>query len=103
MIVVDGKSNTSCFTSSGPAWRETMDRLAVNRWPSLREIRMPLLARTLGVTVEALIGEKSPPARRGPTPKLQQQVERLSRLPQAKQRVVVEMLEGFLDQAARTG
>jgi hypothetical protein len=27
----------------------------------------------------------------------------LSRLPQAKQRVVMEMLEGFLNQAARTG
>jgi transcriptional regulator with XRE-family HTH domain len=64
---------------------------------------LPLLARTLGVTVEALIGEKTPPARRGPTPKLQQQVEHLSRLPQAKQRVVMEMLEGFLNQAARTG
>jgi hypothetical protein len=39
MIVVDRKSNLSCLTSSGPTWRETMDRLAVNRWPSLREIR----------------------------------------------------------------
>jgi transcriptional regulator with XRE-family HTH domain len=65
---------------------------------------LPLLARTLSVSVEALIGEKTPPAkRRGPTPKLQQQVERLSRLPQAKQRVVMEMLEGFLNQTARTG
>lgn len=64
---------------------------------------LPLLARTLGVSVEALIGEKTAPAKRGPTPKLQQQVERLSRLPQAKQRVVMEMLEGFLNQAARTG
>jgi hypothetical protein len=33
---------------------------------------------------------------------MQQQIERLSRLPQAKQRVVMEMLEGFLDQAARS-
>jgi transcriptional regulator with XRE-family HTH domain len=64
---------------------------------------LPLLARTLGVSVEALIGEKAAAAKRGPTPKLQQQVERLSRLPQAKQRVVMEMLEGFLNQAARTG
>jgi hypothetical protein len=40
MIVLDGKFNTSYFTSSGPAWRETMDRLAMNRWPSLREIRI---------------------------------------------------------------
>jgi transcriptional regulator with XRE-family HTH domain len=64
---------------------------------------LPFLARALGVSVEALIGEKAAPAKRGPTPKLQQQVERLSRLPQAKQRVVMEMLEGFLNQAARTG
>jgi transcriptional regulator with XRE-family HTH domain len=63
---------------------------------------LPTLARTLGVSVETLIGEKAPPAKRGPTPKLQQQVERLSRLPQAKQRVVMEMLEGFLNQTARS-
>jgi transcriptional regulator with XRE-family HTH domain len=31
---------------------------------------LPLLARALGVSVEALIGEKAPPAKRGPTPKL---------------------------------
>lgn len=64
---------------------------------------LPALARTLGVSVETLIGEKTQPAKRGPTPKLQQQVERLSRLPKAKQRVVMEMLEGLLSQAARTG
>lgn len=63
---------------------------------------LPALARTLGVGVETLIGEKTPPAKRGPTPKLQQQVERLSRLPQSKQRVVMEMLEGLLSQAARS-
>src|ERR1700728_3603170 len=40
MLVADRKSTTSCFMSTGPAWHETMDRLAVKRWPSLREIRM---------------------------------------------------------------
>jgi transcriptional regulator with XRE-family HTH domain len=64
---------------------------------------LPRLARLLGVSIEELIGEPAKPAKRGPTPKLQQQVERLSRLPQAKQHVVMEMLEGFLNQAARTG
>lgn len=63
---------------------------------------LPALARTLGTTVEALIGEKSAPAKRGPTPKLQQQVERLARLPRTKQRVVMEMLEGLLAQAGRS-
>ncbi len=38
MFVADRKSTTSCFMSTGPAWHETMDRLAVKRWPSLREI-----------------------------------------------------------------
>jgi transcriptional regulator with XRE-family HTH domain len=42
---------------------------------------LPALARTLGVSVEALIGEKTPPAKRGPAPKLQQQMDRLSRCP----------------------
>jgi transcriptional regulator with XRE-family HTH domain len=64
---------------------------------------LPALARTLGVSVEALIGEKTAPAKRGPTPKLQQQIERLSRLPQTQQRVVMQMLEGFLNQTARSG
>jgi len=41
--------------------------------------------------------------KRGPTPKLQRQVERLSQLPQAQQRMVMQMLEGFLDQAAKSG
>lgn len=63
---------------------------------------LPLLARTLGVMVETLIGAAGrPAAKRGPTPKLQQQVERLSRLPKTKQRVVMEMLEGLLAQANR--
>jgi transcriptional regulator with XRE-family HTH domain len=60
---------------------------------------LPALARALGTSVETLIGEKTQPAKRGPAPKLAQQVERLSQLPKAKQRVVMEMLEGLLKQA----
>lgn len=62
---------------------------------------LPALARALGVGVETLIGEKTQAAKRGPTPKMQQQVERLSRLPKAQQRVVMQMLEGVLAQASR--
>jgi hypothetical protein len=39
--------------------------------------------------------------KRGPAPKLQQQIERLQRLPKAKQKLVMEMLEGVLSQANR--
>ena len=61
---------------------------------------LPALARALGIGVETLVGESTQPAKRGPTPKLQQQVERLARLPKAQQRVVMRMLEGVLNQAS---
>lgn len=63
---------------------------------------LPALARTLGVAVEELIGDGDVTAKkRGPAPLLQQKIERLSRLPKAKQKFVMEMLDGVLQQAAR--
>lgn len=62
---------------------------------------LPTLARTLGVSLEELLGESDAAAKkRGPAPKLQQQVERLAQLPKAQQRVVMQMLDGVLAQAA---
>jgi hypothetical protein len=40
--------------SNGPTWRETMDRLAVNRWLSLREMR----AHTHGIDARLLFATK---------------------------------------------
>lgn len=61
---------------------------------------LPVLAKALGVGLEELLGESGAATRkRGPAPKLQQQVERLARLPKAQQRVVMQMLEGVLAQA----
>jgi transcriptional regulator with XRE-family HTH domain len=57
------------------------------------------LARVLGVSVEELFGRTNGSTKRGPTPKLQQQLERVSRLPRAKQKFVSEMLETVLQQA----
>lgn len=63
---------------------------------------LPRLARVLGVSLEALVGQaERPSAKRGPTPKLQQQLERLSALPKPKQRAVMEVLEAMLAQASR--
>jgi hypothetical protein len=63
---------------------------------------VPALARALSVSAEALIGEaERPAAKRGPTPKLQQQLERLSALPKPKQKAVMEVLEAMLAQASR--
>jgi len=63
---------------------------------------LPAIAHALAVSVEALIGQKEvAPARRGPAPKLQQQMERIQRLPRAKQRFVMEMIDTVLQQASR--
>ena len=52
---------------------------------------LPRLAKVLGVSVETLIGEENAPAKRGPAPKLQQQIERISRLPRTQQRFVIQI------------
>lgn len=59
---------------------------------------LPKLSKALGVTVEELIGLKNKPGKRGPTPKLQRQLERLQQLPRSKQRFITEMLETVLQQ-----
>jgi transcriptional regulator with XRE-family HTH domain len=62
---------------------------------------LPLLARSLDTSIEELVGERPRPGKRGPAPKLQQQLERLHALPKAKQRMVSEVLDSLLAQAAR--
>lgn len=59
------------------------------------------LAKELDVAVEDLLGEptKQGKHKRGPTPKLQQQLEQISQLPRAKQRFVIEMLDTVLERA----
>jgi transcriptional regulator with XRE-family HTH domain len=59
---------------------------------------LPTIARALGVSVEELIGEPAMPAKRGPAPKLQQQLERITRLPKAQQRFVMQMIDTVLQQ-----
>jgi transcriptional regulator with XRE-family HTH domain len=62
---------------------------------------LPAIAAALAVSLEALIGQKDTPAKRGPAPKLKQQIERIQKLPRAKQRFVMEMLDTVLQQAGR--
>lgn len=62
---------------------------------------LPNLAHALAVSIEELIGHEAKPAKRGPAPKLQQQLERISRLPRAQQRFVMQMLDTVIQQAGR--
>lgn len=62
---------------------------------------LPTIAKLLGVSLEELIGEPQKPGKRGPTPKLQQQMQRIHQLPKARQKFVMEMIETVLSQASR--
>jgi transcriptional regulator with XRE-family HTH domain len=63
---------------------------------------LPTLARSLGVSLDELLGDDVAAAKkRGPAPKLQQQIERIQRLPRTKQRFVMEMIDTVLAQASR--
>ena len=63
---------------------------------------LPVIATALGVAVEAFLGdEPKAAAKRGPAPKLQQQMDRIGRLPKAQQRFVMQVLDSVLAQAGR--
>jgi transcriptional regulator with XRE-family HTH domain len=64
---------------------------------------LPLLARTLGVSLEDLIGQAPSAAarKRGPAPKLMQHLERISALPKPRQRAVMDVIEAMLAQQGR--
>lgn len=64
---------------------------------------LPRIAKRLGVAVEVLIGDDSTATarKRGPAPKLQQQMDRITRLPKAQQRFVMQVIDSVLAQADR--
>lgn len=64
---------------------------------------LPELSRVLGVSVENLIGAEPGLAKRGPKPKLQQQLEEFGRLPKPKQKFVMEMIDTVLQQEGQRG
>lgn len=60
---------------------------------------LPLLAKTLDRSIEELIGTapaSKAAAKRGPAPKLQQQLEQIQALPKAKQRAITQVLDSVL-------
>ncbi len=59
------------------------------------------IVRYLGTTVEESIGPKTPPAKLGPTPKLQQHIERMNTWPRAQRQLMINMLDGVLGHACR--
>ena len=58
---------------------------------------LPAIAKRLGVSVEDLLDDGNKPAsKRGPTPKLQQQMDRINQLPRTKQQFVMQVIDSVL-------
>lgn len=56
---------------------------------------LPKLARLYAVPTDELLGlHTARSGKRGPAPRLQHHLERLHRLPKAKQKLILEMLDG---------
>lgn len=58
------------------------------------------VARTLDVSLDELISEphKTAKNKRGPTPRLQQQLEQIAQMPRTKQKFITEMLDALIKQ-----
>lgn len=62
---------------------------------------LPTLAQELQMPLDFLLGQPAAkaPGKRGPAPKLQQQMERIHALPKAQQKFVIQVIESVLTQA----
>jgi hypothetical protein len=61
---------------------------------------LPTLSNIFGASSSELLGMKEKHSKRGPTPRLQKQIEQIRRLPRSKQRFVMEMIETVLKKEA---
>ena len=68
---------------------------------------LPVIAQTLQTTLDALVAHEvtTPPSKepkkRGPQKKIRQQLEQIEALPLAKQRVITQLIDSAIAQAAR--
>lgn len=59
---------------------------------------LPTLAKLFAVPMDELVGIKEAPTKRGPAPRLQQQMEQIAQMPKAKQKLAMDMLEAIIQQ-----
>lgn len=64
---------------------------------------LPPLSHTLDMTLEELVGETRKtikPSKRGPAPKIRQQLAQIEALPKSKQRVITQLIDSMLQSHA---
>ena len=104
-----GKRVAELRKARGLTQAELGDQIGVNQTAigsyEIGRRRIPLsqvapLAEALGVSLAELVELKpSPNGKRGPTPKLQRQIEQVSKLSRSKQKFVTDFIDTVLQQA----
>ena len=61
---------------------------------------IPKLAEALGCSEADLFANQARPKKRGPTSRIEQVAERISKLPRKKQAMILDMVEGAIDKAS---
>ncbi len=61
---------------------------------------LPAIARMLTISIDELLGEPATTTKnkRGPTPKLQQTIDKIGSMPRSKQKFIAEMLDAIVAQ-----
>jgi len=59
---------------------------------------IPVLVQLFGVSADELLGIQDKPTKRGPTAKIQRQVDQIALLSRPKQKFITEMLEALIKQ-----
>ena len=59
-------------------------------------VKLRLIAKAFGVSLQELLQEEAEPLKPGPSPKLQRQIEQIANLPRSKQKFASDMLETIL-------
>jgi transcriptional regulator with XRE-family HTH domain len=62
---------------------------------------LPAFAKALNVSIEELFDESPKATKRGPAPKLREQIERIGNLPRSKQRMLLDMLDAAINSNAQ--
>lgn len=57
---------------------------------------LPVVSQAIGLSIEELLGTASRHSKRGPAPRLQAQMERISALPRNQQRMLLNMIDGAI-------
>jgi transcriptional regulator with XRE-family HTH domain len=96
---------TSGLTQAQMAQALNVSQQAVQSWEAgrrrLQISILPAVTKLLSVSLEGLLGEETERTlrKRGPASRLEQQIEVISQLPKARQKMVAEMLDAVIAQA----